>query len=130
MEKRLILFLVLSSAIFVGWSYLYGRLYPASNTPSRPATTTLPGATPGSESAVPSGASPVDSLSEVVTPASPATQAQFRQIIVRTDHWKATISNQGAVITEWVMTAFVDGKPIDPPNGVALISPQLNAEIG
>lgn len=126
MEKRLILFLVLSSAIFVGWSYLYGRLYPASNTKSQPVTTATPVTEPA-PSVVAPGAAPAEVATQT---ALPATQAQFRQIIVRTDHWRATISNQGAVITDWVMTAFVDGKPIDPPNGVALISSRLNTEIG
>jgi len=49
---------------------------------------------------------------------------------VKTDHWVATISNKGGVITEWTMTSFPNGKPIDPPNGVTLISPKLSQEIG
>jgi membrane protein insertase Oxa1/YidC/SpoIIIJ len=44
--------------------------------------------------------------------------AEARRIKVRTDHWTATISNRGAVITEWMMTSLPNGKSIDPPNGV------------
>ena len=126
MEKRLILFLVLSSAIFVGWSYIYGRLYPVTNTGTRPAVST----TPTSPIAAPAGSTPVAPDAAPLASTSAPTQAELRQVVVKTDHWRATISNQGAVITEWVMTAFVDGKPIDPPNGVALISSQLNTEVG
>lgn len=123
MEKRLILFLVLSSVIFVGWSYIYGRLYP-TNTGRLPGITAKP--TPF---IVPTAAQTVPPASNTSTQSS-ATQADLRQVVIKTDHWRATLSNQGAVITDWVMTAFVDGKPIDPPNGVALISNQLNSEVG
>lgn len=132
MEKRLILFLVLSSAIFLGWSYLYGKLYPQSKE--------IPVATPASATAtgtsILSGQSPSstaipqpDQQTQTPTPL-PMTQAEYRQIVIKTDHWRATVSNQGAVITEWIMTGFTDGKPIDPPTGVGLISAQLNAEVG
>jgi YidC/Oxa1 family membrane protein insertase len=130
MEKRLIIFLVLSSAIFMGWSYLYGKLYPQSavttSSPEAGATSTP---VPGGEvapSAAPSAASPV--MGDL--PVAPPTQVESRQIVIKTDHWRATLSNQGGVITDWVMTGFTDGKPIDPPNGVGLISTQLNSEIG
>jgi len=29
------------------------------------------------------------------------------------------------VLTQWIMTRFTDGKPIDPPNGVSLVSERL-----
>lgn len=125
MEKRLILFLVLSSAIFMGWSFIYGKLYPQ---PIKPAQTqeaakvAPAAATVGASPAAPENVQPAESLSP--------TQADYRQIVIQTDHWRATLSNQGAVITEWIMTGFTDGKPIDPPNGVGLISAKLNAEIG
>src|SRR5205085_9275073 len=60
----------------------------------------------------------------------PVTQAEVRQIKVKTDHWVATLSNQGGVLTEWTMTNFPDGKPIDPPTGVNLVSPLLSQQVG
>lgn len=129
MEKRLITFLVLSSAIFMGWSYLYGKLYPQQT--NSPAVTQTPAPTDSPVAAsAPSNPDVAAPTAAAPAPVVAATQAEYRQVIVRTDHWRATLSNRGAVITDWVMTGFTDGKPIDAPTGVALISPQLNAEIG
>ncbi|HKX29853.1 MAG TPA: membrane protein insertase YidC [Blastocatellia bacterium] len=118
MEKRLILFLILSSAIFFGWSYVHSKLFP------KPAEQVQGGGSPVSVVA------PTPELTASPTPqatASPSvvavapTQADARQIKVKTDHWVATISNRGTVITDWTMTSFPNGKPIDPPNGINLI---------
>jgi YidC/Oxa1 family membrane protein insertase len=127
MEKRLILFLILSSAIFFGWSYIYGKLYPQ---PERPAQGDQVAISSASPSPVSTATPPAQNQTEIVTPSSPATQAEHRQIKLKTDHWIATISNQGGVIPEWTMTNFTDGKPIDPPQGVTLITSKLSQEIG
>ena len=50
--------------------------------------------------------------------------------MVKTDYWVATLSNKGGVLTEWTMTRFPDGKAIDPPKGVNLISNDLSQKIG
>jgi YidC/Oxa1 family membrane protein insertase len=124
MEKRLILFLVLSAAIFIGWSRFFA---PQPETPR-----------PGDKAAL---TTPSPSTSVAVTPespkqpstapsAQPAIQAESRQIKVETDHWVATLSNKGGVVTEWTMTRFPDGKAIDPPKGVNLISNELSQKIG
>jgi YidC/Oxa1 family membrane protein insertase len=124
MEKRLILFLVLSAAIFIGWTRFFA---PQPETPR-----------PGDKAAV---TTPSPSASVAVTPESPkqpspalstqpATQAELRQIRVKTDFWVATLSNKGGVVTEWTMTRFPDGKVIDPPKGVNLISNELSQKIG
>ncbi len=124
MEKRLILFLVLSAAIFIGWSRFFA---PQPETPR-----------PGDKAAL---TTPSPSASVAVTPESPkqpspalstppATQAEPRQIKVKTDYWVATLSNKGGVVTEWTMTRFPDGKAIDPPKGVNLISNELSQKIG
>ena len=134
MEKRLILFLVLSSAIFVGWSYIYGKLYPESIKPAnqtQQVQNTQPQVTsPETTPSTPSGSVAATLADPQIKTATPPTQVEQRQIVVQTDHWRATLSNRGGVITEWVMTGFTDGKPIDPPNGIGLISPKLNLEIG
>jgi YidC/Oxa1 family membrane protein insertase len=124
MEKRLILFLVLSAAIFIGWSRFFA---PQPETPR-----------PGDKAAL---TTPSPSASVAVTPESPkqpspalstqpATQVEPRQIKVKTDYWVATLSNKGGVVTEWTMTRFPDGKAIDPPKGVNLISNELSQKIG
>jgi YidC/Oxa1 family membrane protein insertase len=124
MEKRLILFLVLSAVIFIGWSRFFA---PQPETPR-----------PGDKAAL---TTPSPSASVAVTPESPkqpspalptqpATQVEPRQIKVKTDYWVATLSNKGGVVTEWTMTRFPDGKAIDPPKGVNLISNELSQKIG
>jgi YidC/Oxa1 family membrane protein insertase len=124
MEKRLILFLVLSAVIFIGWTRFFA---PQTETPR-----------PGDKAAL---TTPSPSASVAVTPESPkqpspalstqpATQAELRQIKVKTDFWVATLSNKGGVVTEWTMTRFPDGKVIDPPKGVNLISNDLSQKIG
>src|SRR6266536_1707239 len=100
MEKRLILFLVLSAAIFIGWSRFFA---PQPETPR-----------PGDKAAL---TTPSPSASVAVTPESPkqpspalstppATQAEPRQIKVKTDYWVATLSNKGGVVTDWTMIKF------------------------
>src|SRR5215475_14127956 len=124
MEKRLILFLVLSAVIFIGWSRFFA---PQPETPR-----------PGDKAAL---TTPSPSASVAVTPESPkqpspalstqpVTQAEPRQIKVKTDYWVATLSNKGGAVTEWTMTRFPDGKAIDPPKGVNLISNELSQKIG
>jgi YidC/Oxa1 family membrane protein insertase len=66
----------------------------------------------------------------IIPAAPPATPAEERQIKIRTDHWAATISNRGAVITEWTMTGLPNGNLIDPPNGVNLVSAALSQSVG
>ncbi len=130
MEKRLVLFLMLSAAIFFGWSYLYTKFYPpvpevtqeqAASIPN-PSVSPLPTATTVAEPAPVQTANP--------SPVAPTIQAELRQFKVKTDFWTASLSNQGGVITEWVMTHFPDGKTIDAPTGVTLMSQQLTRQIG
>jgi len=131
MEKRLILFLIMSAAIFFGWSYLYTKFYPPVPEVSQEqvATTASPSTSP-SPTATTAVQTAATNLAANPTPATPLTQAALRQIKIKTDFWTANLSNQGGVITEWVMTHFPDGKPIDAPTGVTLISPQLSQQIG
>ena len=125
MEKRLILFLILSAVIFIGWSHFFA---PKPETPQQGAGN----AALTTPSASPSVAITPESPKQLAPPlsAQPATQAEPRQIKVKTDYWIATLSNKGGVVTEWTMTRFPEGKAIDPPKGVNLISNDLSQKIG
>src|SRR5215471_8606668 len=127
MEKRLILFLILSAVIFIGWSHFYS---PKPQTPA-----------PGGQESKAVLTPPSPSTPVAVTPESqqqsppalsgqPAIQAEPRQIKVKTDYWDATLSNKGGVLADWTMTRFPDGKVIDAPKGVNLISNELSQKIG
>jgi YidC/Oxa1 family membrane protein insertase len=124
MEKRLILFLVLSAAIFIGWQRFFA---PPPETPRTGDKAALTTPSPSASVAV-TPESPKQPSPALSTP--PATQAEPRQIKVKTDYWVATLSNKGGVVTEWTMTRFPDGKAIDPPKGVNLISNELSQKIG
>ena len=125
MEKRLILFLILSAVIFIGWSHFFA---PQPETPQQGAGN----AALTTPSPSPSVAITPESPKQLAPPlsAQPATQAEPRQIKVKTDYWVATLSNKGGVVTEWTMTRFPEGKAIDPPKGVNLISNDLSQKIG
>jgi YidC/Oxa1 family membrane protein insertase len=127
METKLIAFLILSSLIFFGWWYIQSKMFPRPADSAQkngfPARIVMP--TP-SQTAVPA---PLNRV-EIIPAAPPASGAEAHRIKIRTDHWVATISNRGAVITEWTMTGLPNGKPIDPPNGVNLISASLSQSVG
>jgi len=124
MEKRLVLFLILSAVIFIGWSYFFA---PHPETPRQNGKAALTTPSPSPSVAV----TPESQTQPTVGVATPAaTQAELRQIKVKSDHWVANLSNRGGVLTEWTMTQFPDGKAIDPPQGVNLISKELSQKIG
>jgi YidC/Oxa1 family membrane protein insertase len=125
MEKRLILFLILSAAIFIGWSRFFA---PQPETPA-PGAGNAALTTPSASPSVAVTPEPSKQPSPPVS-TQPATQAEPRQIKVKTDYWVATLSNKGGVVTEWTMIRFPDGKTIDPPKGVNLISNELSQKIG
>ncbi len=131
-NPRFILFIVLSILIFLGWSYAYEKLYPtqkakvsttantqASTKPAQPSPTVLAQSAP--------------SQTQPSTTQQVATQVQteLREIRVKSDLWHATLSNQGAVFTEWTMLKSPEGTLIDAEKGgVNLISAKLSLEVG
>jgi YidC/Oxa1 family membrane protein insertase len=136
MEKRLILFLVLSSAIFIGWSYFYERQFPRQVESGKEQAARGEATPAGSGVGASNGEVAAEDRTIGETP-SPAvevaprvTQVEPRELILSSDYWQARISNQGALLTEWVMKSFPGGKPIDPPEGVTLISRELVRQVG
>ena len=128
MQKRFILFLTLSLLIFVGWNFVIDTFFPhlapkpiPASSPS-PAASSSPSATPTS-----SPATPVPQPS----PVAPTTQAVERELKLKSEYWAGTLSNKGAVLTEWTVTKFTDGKVIDKDTGgVHLLTKQASLEVG
>jgi YidC/Oxa1 family membrane protein insertase len=127
MEKRLILFLILSAAIFLVWPYLF---LPKPVPPNQQNQTNQIASTTTSPSPASTSTPETKAPEQPAVRTAPATQAELRLIKIKTDHWYATLSNQGGVIVEWTMTRFTDGKPIDAPQGVNLVSADLSQKIG
>jgi YidC/Oxa1 family membrane protein insertase len=126
MEKRLVLFFLVSATIFIGWHFLTVRFFP----PPTPQSARPQSSVPVSPSPLPSAsvASPVIPATQ---PAAPPTQVAARTIEIETDFWKGKVSNQGGVLTSWTMTRFTDGKVIDPQTGgVNLLSEKNSQEFG
>src|SRR6266540_1526267 len=107
METKLIAFLILSSVIFFGWWYIQSKLFqkPADSINVNGSPVSMVAPTPGQISIPAPTNRPTNGVDNTHT-ATPAPPAEARQIKIKTDHWTATMSNRGAVITEWTMTAF------------------------
>lgn len=125
METKLIAFLILSSVILFGWWYIQSKLSQGPANPVNGSPVSMVTPAPG-QTSTPTPTNRIDNT-HTATPVAPS---EARQIKIRTDHWTATMSNRGAVITEWTMTSLPNGKPIDPPNGVNLISASLSRSVG
>ncbi len=126
MQKRFVLFLILSAIVLFGWDFILRTYFlpkPSSGqkvTPSSAPTTPNPSAS--SVQPLPLQAAP---------PSTPSMPAEVNLIKLRSPFWKGTLSNRGGVLTEWTMTHFLDGKPIDEDKGgVNLVSAKLSQEIG
>ncbi len=129
MEKRLVLFFLISATIFIGWHFLTQKFFPQPQVQS-------------SQSQVPASVSPSPSPASVpavaaqnpgtssAPPVAPQTRIEARTVEIETNLWRGKFSSQGAVLTEWTMTRFTDGKVIDPPTGVNLLSAKSSQEFG
>ncbi len=127
MQKRFILFLLLSAVIFLGWQLAVQKFFPQLAPPAKsPETASV--TTPLPASSQTPAPTPVSQQSE---PAAPTTQEELREFAVRTDYWSARLSNEGAVLTEWKVTRFTDGKLVDEKlGGVTLVSAETSRDVG
>ena len=93
-QRRLLLALILSSAVLILWTYLYP-------VPTPPAE--QPGATPSPSPAATQPAAQPATPSAPVPPVS-ITQAPQRTITIQTDYYKAQFDTRGAEPTSWIIT--------------------------
>src|SRR5215831_17236270 len=131
MQKRFVIFLMLSAAIFLAWQLAIEKFYPKPPGNPRTESARLETSQPSPPAQADGGGTDATAQSGTAvaagsqSSASPATSVEQRQIKVRTDFWEGVVSNKGGVLTQWTMTRFTDGKPIDAPNGVSLVSEKL-----
>jgi YidC/Oxa1 family membrane protein insertase len=95
-QKRLILALVLSSAILFAWSYFYPVQQPKTNQPNSNASAT-PSVTPQTEAATPS--------QQPLTPVTAVTQTMGprRSLTIRTPLYEVKLDSQGAEPVSWII---------------------------
>ncbi len=123
MEKRVIIFLILSLLIVLGWNFLAGKMgwipepppeemqeAPRASEPeaepSKPPTASEPALAkekPASEAASPSA-----------VPMTAAAPAGEEVIVVATDLYRARFSNRGAVIDGWELANYTSPSPEGP----------------
>src|SRR5690349_24466414 len=107
-RKRLLLALVLSIAILMGYSLVMNRFFPPSPpvieepppTPSQPAPSN-----PKPQAPATSPATSPAKATATATPGTPAPVAQVppRDIVIDTPYWEVTLTNRGAVATAWLL---------------------------
>jgi YidC/Oxa1 family membrane protein insertase len=132
MEKRLILAIVLSFLVLMGYQYFFNK--PDKSVQNPPAAAVAPPSTPvpGTTEAVQEQAkTPVEEAKQVMpgaaTPVNPeavAGQAET-DIVVDTTLYRAVWSNKGAVLRSWKLKKFKDSRKEDLD-----LVPVLGTEIG
>ncbi len=118
MEKRIILFLVLSMAVIVLYPYLLEKMGVAK----RPVPATPRAAGPKKDANAPASAAAPGTPSVPILP-SPApsarvpalaAEAREQEVTVETDLVKVVLSNRGGVIKRWELTRYLTSDPKDP----------------
>jgi len=118
MEKRIILFLVLSMAVIVLYPYLLEKMGFAK----RPASLTPRAVAPKKDSAAPATVTaPAPPSAQILPTPAPsgrmpklATEGREQEVTVETDLVKVVLSNRGGVIKRWELKRYLTSDPRDP----------------
>ena len=132
-NPRFILFIALSILIFLAWSYAYEKLYPLQKGKGTTSNQikSQPSQSPYSSPLAPTQATSKQTPQKPNAVESVIAQPEFSEVKIVTDLWRIALSNQGAILSEWTMTKFTDGKLIDAERGgVNLVSSKLSREFG
>lgn len=121
MEKRIILFLVLSMALIVLYPYLLEKMGVAKRPiPAAPKSAAQPkdGGAPKTSAPPPMqdipGVVPAPVASVKAPVPAPAGAPGEREVTVETDLVKVVFSNRGGVITRWELKRYLTSDPKDP----------------
>jgi YidC/Oxa1 family membrane protein insertase len=109
-RKRLLLALVLSVVVLMGYSLVMKRFFPPPpvqeplpTPPPQPAASNNP--QPQAPAIVPTPPKPSAATPAQGTPA-PVIQVPPRDLVIKTPYWDVTFSNRGAVATSWILKAY------------------------
>jgi YidC/Oxa1 family membrane protein insertase len=108
MEKRVVLFIVLSFAVFLGFQYLgpKRKMAPIENRQEEKADVAV---TPN-ENAIPESPKVVGDNPAVVDANATDTKASAQRIVIDGDQYKAVLDNQGGVLTSWELKSYKTSK--------------------
>jgi len=120
MEKRVVVFLVLSLAIILGYDYLLKQLGLAPAPPERSAVQSPTGDEADQPAKGPGEGTQAPAPSAGAAPASPAgdlaaSASSEQQVVVETDLYRATLSNRGAVVSRWELKRYKRTGAADSP---------------
>ncbi len=123
-QKRLILALLISTAILFLWSYLFPVNPPKQNTPEETAATSAPTPSPTAETR--------PTQQSTAGPTVGADQFERRTVIIKTPLYEAKFDSQGAEVVSWIIKKNKDtGRPIysvagdkNHPAPLELVSPE------
>lgn len=102
MEKRFILFIIISFLVLVGWQSVLDKFYPKPQKPPQKAVAT--------QTAPPQPQTPTEPVQEVQSISS--TQASARTITVDTPLWRAVFDNRGGTLRSYTLKALPNGREI------------------
>ena len=94
-QKRLVLALLISTAVLFGWNYLF----PVKAPQKPPVTSSSPAPTGNSTPSAPATATPVAQA----TPSSSPEAVRQRAIVVKTPLYHARFDTRGAVVVSWIL---------------------------
>ena len=113
-QTRLVLALLISTVILIGWYYLF-PIKPTQNTNQNRSNVSNTSASPSSTAgqAVTTAPSPAQPSSS-----SPAQTVRQRNVVIKTPLYDAKFDTQGAVATSWILKANKDnGKELSSAGG-------------
>ncbi len=108
MEKRMLLAVVLSFAIFAGFAYLQQKLQPPAPPPTAPAEAPSPAAKP-TAAPIPKPTAPLQTGTPPVV--QPSSSHAARDIVVETPLYRAVITEQGAAVKSFRLKKFWEQLP-------------------
>jgi len=106
----LLLALVLSVAVLMGYSLVMNRFFPPpppvqEPLPTPPPQTAASNPPPQAPAITPTPPKPSATTPVTGTPA-PLIQVPPRDLVIKTPYWDVTLSNRGAVATSWILKAY------------------------
>jgi len=125
MEKRLILAIVLSFLVLMGYQYFFVKPNKADLNPPVPVTAPPSTPVPGTAGAVREQAKPAPAEKAPTPDPRPVAGQAEKDIVVETSLYRAVWSNKGGVLKSWTLKKFQNSDKKDLE-----IVPALAAEIG
>ncbi|MFL6215214.1 MAG: membrane protein insertase YidC [Blastocatellia bacterium] len=119
-RKRLLLALVLSVVVLMGYSLLMNRFFPPSPVSEPVATSSQDASSPKPATPAPVAATPAPrAIATAPGTPVPAMPVPPRDLVIETPYWNVTLTNRGAVATSWILKGYHEGGAFKSIEGAA-----------